>query len=104
MHGDWFYTTDHGIFGHELKTKERSPSGNLTRSIITQSKGFTRKGIEKISRSVMSYIYLVVSSQVQARSSIADNPAPTMDVQQVFKGSFKALIIGDYSIAIDIEC
>ena len=54
MYGEWFYTTDFGIFGHEVKALERSPLDNLTRWIITQSKGFTRKGIEKISRSVMT--------------------------------------------------
>ena len=43
MHGDWFYTTDHAIFGHEVKATEISPPGNLTRWIITQSKGFTKK-------------------------------------------------------------
>ena len=31
MHGDWFYTTDYGIFGHEVKATERSPPDNLTR-------------------------------------------------------------------------
>ena len=30
MHGDWFYTTDYGIFGHEVKTTERSTPKNLT--------------------------------------------------------------------------
>ena len=70
MHGDWFYMTDYGIFGHEVKATERFPSENLTRWIITQSKDFTRKGIEKISRSVRAYVYLVLASQVQARSSI----------------------------------
>ena len=52
MHGDWFFMTDYGIFGHEVKVTERSPPDNLTRWIIIKSKGFTRKGIEKISRSV----------------------------------------------------
>ena len=51
IHRNWFYTTDYVIFGHELKAIERSLPGNLTRWIITQSKGFTNKGIEKISRS-----------------------------------------------------
>ena len=54
MHGDWFYTTDYGIFGHEVKATERSPPDSLTRWIITQSKGSTKKGIEKISRSVVA--------------------------------------------------
>ena len=54
MYGDWFNTTDYAIFDHEVKATERSPPDNLTRYIITQSKGSTRKGIEKISRSVMA--------------------------------------------------
>ena len=103
MHGDWFYTTGYGIFGHEVKATKRSPPDNLTRWIITQSKGFTRKGTEKISRSVRAYVYLVLTSQVQARSSIVGNSAPAVDAQQVFKSTFKALINEDYSIAIDIE-
>ena len=103
MHGDWFYTTDYGIFGHEVKATERSPPDNLTRWIITKSKGFTRKGIEKISRSVRAYVYLALTSQVQTRSSIAGNSAPAVDAQQVFKSMFKALINEDYSIGIGSE-
>ena len=103
MHGDWFYTTGYGIFSHEVKATKRSPPDNLTQWVMTQSKGFTRKGIEKISRSVRAYVYLVLTSQVQARSSIVGNSAPAVDAQQVFKSTFKALINEDYSIAIDIE-
>ena len=103
MYRDWFYTTDYVIFGHEVKTTERSLPDNLTRWIITQSKGFTRKGIEQISRSVRAYVYLVLTSQVQARSSIVGNSAPAVDAQQALKGIFKGLINEDYSIGIDIE-
>ena len=103
MHGIWFYTTDYDVFGHEVKATERSPPDNLTQWIITQSKGFIRKGIEKISRSVRAYVYLVLTSQVQARSSIVGNSAAAVDDQQVFKSTFKALINEDYSIGIDIE-
>ena len=88
MHGDWFYTTDYCIFGNEVKATERSPPDDLTRWIITWSKGFTRKEIEKISRSVREYVYLVLTSQVQARSSIVGNSAPAVDAQQVFKSTF----------------
>ena len=49
------------------------------------------------------YVYLVLTSQVQARSSIVGNSAPALDAQQVLKSTFKALINKDYSIAIDIE-
>ena len=100
MHGDWFYATDYGIFGHEVKASERSPPDNLTRWIITQS---TRNDIEKISRSMRSYVYSVLTSQAQARSSIVGNSAPALDVQQVFKSTFKALKNEDDSIGTDIE-
>ena len=63
MYGDWFCTTDYAIFGHEVKATERSPPGNLTRRIIIQSNRFTKQGIGKISRSVRTYVYLVLTSQ-----------------------------------------
>ena len=101
MYGDWFYTTDYAIFGHEVKATERSPPDNLTRWIITQSKGFTKKGTEKISRSVRAYVYLILTSHVQARSSTVDNSAPAVDAQQLFKDTLKSLINVDLSIDIE---
>ena len=103
MHGDWFYTVGYAIFFIEVKATKRSPPDNLTQGIITQCKRFTRKSIEKINRSVRAYVYLSLTSQVQARSSIVGNSAPSVDAQQVFKSTFKVLINEDYSIAIDIE-
>ena len=103
MYGDWFYTTDYGIFGHEVKATERSPPDNLTRWIITRSEGFTRKGIAKISRSVREYVHSVLTSQVQVRSIIVGNSAPAVDAQQIFESTFKALVNEDYSIGINIE-
>ena len=103
MHGDWFYTTDYAIFGHEVKATERSPPCNYTRWIITQSKSFTRKGIKKISRSARAYVYLVLTSQVQVRSNIVGNSAPAVDSQKVFKSTFKALINEDCCIGIHID-
>ena len=50
-----------------------------------------------------AYVYLVLSSQVQPRSSIVGNSAPAVDAQKVFKSTFKELINEDYSIGIDIE-
>ena len=51
-----------------------------------------------VRRFVWTYVYLVLTSQVQARSSIMGNSAPVVDAQQVFKSTFKALINEDYSI------
>ena len=89
MHGDWFHTSGYAIFGHEVKATKRSLTDSLTPWIITQSKGFKRKGIEKISRSVRAYVYLVLTSQAQARLSIVDNSVPAVDVQQVFRSTFR---------------
>ena len=50
-----------------------------------------------------AYVYLVLTSQVQARSSIVGNSAPAVDAQKVSKSTFWALINEDYSIGIDIE-
>ena len=94
---------NYAVFGHEVKAAERSPPDKFTRWIITQSKGFTRKGIEQISRSVRAYVYLALTSQVQAKSSIVGISASSVDAQKVFKGTFKALINEDYSTGIDIE-
>ena len=100
IHGDWFCTTNFGIFGDGKKTTKRSPPDNLTRWIIAQSTGFTRKGIEKVSRSVRAYVYLVLTSQVQERSSIVGNSASAVDAQLVFKSTFTALRNEDYSILV----
>ena len=70
--------------------------------IIVQPKGFTRKGIGKISRSVKAYVYLVLTSQFQAQSSIVLNSVSALDAQ-VFKNTFTALINEDYFINTDID-
>ena len=104
MYRDWFYTTKYGIFGEGGKATKRSPADNLTQWIITQSKGLTRKGTEMISKSVRAYLYLVLlTSQVQGKSSIVSNSASAVDAQQVVKGTFKVLINEDYSISAGID-
>ena len=59
--GDWFYTTAYANLGDGGRDTPRSPPDNLTRWIIAQSKGFMRKGIEKVSRYVRGYVYLVLN-------------------------------------------
>ena len=103
MHGDWFYTTSFTVLTIGLKATKRSPPDDVGTWVITRSRGLTRKGIEKISRSVRAYVYLLLISQVQARSSIVGNSASAVDAQEVFKSTFKALIDEDYSISNDIQ-
>ena len=50
-----------------------------------------------------SYVYTILTSQVQGRSSIVGNSAPVVDAYYVFKSMLKVLINKDYSIGIDIE-
>ena len=58
---------------------------------------------EQISRYVRAFVYLVLTSQVQPRSSIVGNSAPAVDAQKVFNSIFKELINEDFSIGIDVE-
>ena len=55
------------------------------------------------SRSVRAYIFLVLTSQVQARLSTLANSKSSVDVQEVFKSAFTALINEDDSIGADID-
>ena len=48
-------------------------------------------------------VYLVLTSQVQGRSSIVGNSRPAVDTQQALKVMFKTLINEDYFIGIDIK-
>ena len=50
-----------------------------------------------------TYVYLVLTTQVQARSSIVSKSAPAVDDQKVFKSTFKALINQGYSIGNNTE-
>ena len=50
-----------------------------------------------------AYIFLVLTSQAQAGSSIVGNLASAVDAQKVFSNKFKVIINEDYSIGIDIE-
>ena len=97
------YTIKYSNFGDERKAIQRPPSDNFTLWIITHSKSVTRKGKGNVSRSVWEYIYLVLTSQVQARSIIVGNSVSAVEVQQVFKRTFNTLIQQDYSVSADID-
>ena len=56
MHGDWLYKMAYENGSHGEKTAKRFAPNNLTRWIITQYKGFIRKGIEKVRKSVRTSI------------------------------------------------
>ena len=61
-----------------------------------------KKIIEKVSKSVLTYVYLVVAPQFQVTSSIIANLACAVDAYQNLTSSLGALNEG-YAIAVDIK-
>ena len=65
---------------------------SITHSIIEGSVGFTDVDLYKISESVRTYAYLILSSQASAKSSIIVNMASALATQSAFLNNFE-----DYS-------
>ena len=84
------------------KRTKVAPPKNLTRWILKTSKGFTRIGLTMISKSVGAYVYLLLTSQVQARSKIVGKTTKAFEAQNIYINSFEELLKSDYSIADDI--
>ena len=103
LFGDWFYTEEWAVFCcNGGKRTKVAPPKNLTRWILKTSNGFTRVGLTKISKSVRAYVYLLLTSQVQAISKIVGKTANALDAQNIYMNSFEELLKSDYSIADDI--
>ena len=56
--------------------------------------------IGKVSKFLQTLIYLVLTTQIQARFSTVGNSALEADAQHVFKRTFNALMNEDYSIRV----
>ena len=84
------------------KQTKVAPPKNVTRWILKTFKGFTHIGLTMVSKSARAYVYLLLTSQVQARSKIAGKTANTLDAQNIYINSFDELLKSDYSIADDI--
>ena len=62
---------------------------SMTQWIIEKSVGFTDVGLLRISESVRAHTYLILSSQVSARSSIVGNTASALTAQSAFLNNFE---------------
>ena len=103
LFGDWYYTEERAVFCcNGGKRTKIAPPKNLTRWILKTSKGFTRIELSMISKSVRAYVYLLLTSQVQARSKIVGKAANALDAQNIYINSLEELLKSDYSIADDI--
>ena len=96
LFGDWYYTEKWAVFccngGKRIKV---APPKNLTRWIIKTSKDFRRIGLTMRSKSVRAYVYLLLTSQVQARSKIVDKTTNAFEAQNIYMNSFEELLKSD---------
>ena len=76
---------------------------SMCRWIIENSKGFTKTGLFMISESVRAYVYLVLSSQASARSSIVGDDASAFTAQRVFMNNFEDVVNRRVDIQQDIK-
>ena len=76
---------------------------SMTRWIIEASVGFTDVGLYKISESIRAYAYLILSSQVSARSSITANKASALTAKSAFSNNFEDIVNRRVDIREDIK-
>ena len=76
---------------------------SMTRWIIEKSVGFTDVGLLRISESVRAYVYLILSSQASARSSIVGNSASSLTAQSAFLNNFENVVNRRVDIREDIK-
>ena len=65
---------------------------SMTWWIIEGSVGFTDVGLLKISECIRAYAYLILSSQVSARSGIVGNTVSALTAQSAFLGNFENIV------------
>ena len=61
----------------------------MTHWIIAKSQGFTNAGLLRISESVRTYAYLILSSQVSAKTRIVGNTRSSLTAQKAFLNNFE---------------
>ena len=95
----FYWTYQHGV--HWLDDYIGPVS--MTRWIIEKSVGFTDVGLLKILESVRAYAYLILSSQVSARSGIVGNTASALTAQSAFLNNFENVVNRRVDIREDIK-
>ena len=75
----------------------------MTRWIIEKSVGFTDVSLLRISESVRTYSFLILSSQASARSSIIGNLASSLTAQSAFLNNFENVVNQKVDIQEDVK-
>ena len=76
---------------------------SITWWIIEKLVGFTDIGLLRISESVRTYAYLILSSQASARSGIVGNTASALTAQSAFLNNFENIVNCRLDIREDIK-
>ena len=76
---------------------------SMAQWILEKSVGFTDVGLLRISESVRAYAYLILSSQVSARSGIVGNTVSALTAQSAFLNNFEDIVNRRVDIKEDIK-
>ena len=95
----FYWTYQHGVCWPD----DYIGPGSMTQWILAKSDGFTDVGLLRISESVRTYAYLILSSQTSARSSIVGNTASALTAQSAFLNNFENVVNCRVDIREDIK-
>ena len=76
---------------------------SMTRWIIQSSSGFTDIGLMRISESIRTYAYLILTSQVSARANIIGNTVNALTMQQAYLNNFEDIVNRKVDLQADIK-
>ena len=76
---------------------------SFSRWIIEKSEGLTTLGLQKLSKSVRDYTYLILMSQTSMRAQIIGHEARNLDTQRVFLNTFENIVNRRVDIPEDIQ-
>ena len=76
---------------------------SFSRWIIEKSNGLTMLGIQKLSKSVRDYAYLILTSQTSTRGPIVGHEAQNLDAQCTFLNTFENIVNRRVNIPEDIR-
>ena len=65
---------------------------SFSRWIIEKSEGLTTLGLQKLSKSVRDYGYLILTSQTSTRGPIVGIESRNLDAERTFRNSFKNIV------------
>ena len=76
---------------------------SFSRWVIEKSDGLTTLGLQKLSKSVRDYAYLILTSQTSTRGPIIGHEARNLDAQQTFLNTFENIVNRRVNIPEDIR-